>query len=180
MLVSLDVYSTDNVNFDLYCGFEWLTEPNNLKKDVFAISHGSQFNFQYTKSYADIYNPYGGGQGAVIPYTEDHTHLVYCGDTSIYNGQVGGNSFTFQLGYRGIGEGCFYNGSNYAIIYSSGIIYTRATKVGSGSCELNVSYLHQQKFWTITTSVNIPLGGSLSMTNTTSYDPTNLPYLLKF
>jgi hypothetical protein len=176
--VSLEmaIYSNDDVNFDIYSNDEWLTDPACQDKDVLGLSHGTQLNFEYDASHIEINNPYGGVP--TLPFAQQDYTLTYTSPS--YTGVVGGSSFSFQLGYNGIGEGQFYNGQNYVYQYPSALMYTKAIKVGSGSCELNLSYLHQENTISVNPAVNIPGGGVITITNTSNYVPFSLPYLLKF
>lgn len=176
MRLTLNIYSNDRKNYDIYGFYQWLSAPNKLQQDAIGISHGPGLTFTYGNGYADICNPYGGFTGNITPYTEEWKHLTYYGTPSKFKGQVGGTGTTFQLGHGGSSCG-FQDGT---VIYPYGLFYASAKRsdTTTTSTEIVLTYDHQSSTISIEPALNIPLGGTMTFTNTTSYTPFDLGYNL--
>lgn len=177
MQLTLNVFSNDYKNYDIYGFYQWLSAPDKLQQDAIGISHGPGFTFTFSNCYGEICNPYGGFVGNITPYTEEWKHLTYYGTPSNFKGQVGGAAVTFQLGHDGTSSCGLENGT---IIYPYGYFYASAQRsdTTTTSVELCVTYDHQSSSTSVSPSLNIPLGGTITFTNTTSYTPFDFPYSL--
>lgn len=173
--LTLNIYSSDRVNLDIYGYYEWLTNPYYTRYDIFGLAHDSHMVFYHNTSWSEHYWT-EGGTGTLIDFKENRIHLN-SSNTSNYIGDIGGVAYKFKLGQTvGIDP------ETGASVYPYGLIYVNGKKGNSSdlASEIGLTYAHEQTGLSISPTVKIPFGTELVISAASYYDKFKLLHTVTY
>ncbi|UZW14474.1 hypothetical protein OSC52_01110 [Clostridium pasteurianum] len=170
--LTINVFSSNGTNLDVYGFYEWLSRPNFTRDDIFAFAHDSNILFynenawsEHYYSWSDIRNPLN--EGSVHLNSNNYNNYIH---------DIGGVGFKFDLADT---CGMYPDGKT---AYPYGILYVPAKKANTFNegAQIGLNYAHEQVGISFQPSVSIPLGVDINISAASYYAKALLSNVIDF
>jgi hypothetical protein len=170
--LTINVYSSDGTNLDLYGFYEWLSTPLLAADDVFAFAHDSNILFYNESAWSEHYYSWAD----VISPLNEGSDYFDASNTDNHIQDIGGVGFTFDLANT-----CgMYDNGEPARPY--GLLYVSAKKANTYSegAQIGLNYAHEKIGISAEPSVSIPLGVSINITALSFYEKVTFSHVIDY